>query len=74
MCRVMLASSKSLPAGLMFMVDRAVSSFGTMFLVRKAIMAGLEKTSAHGSNISLADLSAGCQADKADASLFLMVG
>ena len=60
--------------GLMGNVANAVSSFGTMFLVRNASMDGLLNTSTHGSRIILADLSAGCQADKADDNLFLMVG
>lgn len=60
--------------GLMGNVARAVSSLGTMFLVRNANMDGLLNTSTHGRSIILADLSAGCQADKANDSLFLMVG
>ena len=53
---------------------RACSSLGTMFLVRKAHMEPRLNTSSLGRRISLADLSVGCQEDRAEDSLFLMVG
>ena len=54
--------------------ERSDSSLGTMFLVRKAAMEPLVNTSFHGSRMSLAERSVGCQEDRADVSLFLMVG
>ena len=60
--------------GLMLSESKAVSSLGTMFLVRKANMEALLNTSDQGNKINLADLSAGCHAASAAANLFLMVG
>ena len=65
---------RSWSCGEITMVAKAVSSLGTMFLVTKADMAALLNTSFQGNRINLADRSVGDQEERAEESLFLIVG
>ena len=50
------------------------SNFGKMFFRINEYIDDLSKISSHGSKINLAERSLGCQAVKADANLFRIVG